>query len=318
MKAVVYSKYGSPDVLRLEEVDKPVPEEGELLLKVRAASVNAYDWRHVRADPFLIRLMGAGLFKPKHRILGADVAGEIEAIGRQVTQFKPGDAVFGEGGYGAFAEYVCVAEKRCVPKPSGLTFEEAAAAPMAALTALQGLRDEGHIRAGQKVLINGASGGVGTFAVQIAKSFDTEVTGACRTTKMDLVRSLGADQVVDYTREDVTRQERRFDLIFDVAAFRPVSEYKRILAPGGRYIVAGGSIARIFQVMFLSLFRAKSMRVVIARVVQQDLLLIAEMMAAGKVKAVIDKRFPLNETAEAFRYFEEGRARGKVVITVGS
>lgn len=317
MKAVVYSKYGSPDVLRLEEVDKPVPKEGELLLKVRAASVNAYDWRHVRADPFLIRLMGAGLFKPKHRILGADVAGEVEAVGREVQRFKPGDAVFGEGGYGAFAEYVCVAEKRCVPKPAGLTFEEAAAAPMAALTALQGLRDEGHIRAGQKVLINGASGGVGTFAVQIAKSFDTEVTGVCRTTKMDLVRSLGADQVVDYSREDVTRQERRFDLIFDVAAFRPVSEYKRVLAPGGRYIVAGGSIARIFQVMFLSLFKAKSMRVVIARVVQQDLLLIAEMMAVGKVKSVIDKRFPLSETAEALRYFEEGQVRGKVVITVG-
>ena len=233
MKAIVYAKYGSPDVLRLEEVEKPVPREDQLLLKVRASSVNAYELRHVRADPFMIRLMGAGLFKPKHRILGADVAGEVEAVGRQVTRFKPGDAVFGEGGYGGYAEYVCVDEKRVVHKPSDLTFEEAAAAPMAALTALQGLRDDGHIRAGQKVLINGASGGVGTFAVQIAKAFETEVTGVCRTSKMDLVRSIGADEVIDYTREDVTRQERRYDLIFDVAAFRPVSEYKRILAPEG-------------------------------------------------------------------------------------
>jgi NADPH:quinone reductase-like Zn-dependent oxidoreductase len=316
MKAIVYSEYGSPDVLRLEEVEKPVPKEDQLLLKVRAASVNAYELRHVRADPFLIRLMGAGLIKPKHRILGADVAGDVEAVGRQVTRFKPGDAVFGEGGYGGYAEYVCIDEKRAVAKPAVLTFEEAAAAPMAALTALQGLRDDGHIRAGQKVLINGASGGVGTFAVQIAKSFDTEVTGVCRTGKMDLVRSIGADRVIDYTREDVTKQERRYDLIFDVAAFRPVSEYKPVLNPGGRYVIAGGSIGRIFQVMFLSRFKAKSMKVTIARVVQEDLLLIAEMMAAGKVRSIIDKRFPLSETAAALRYFEEGQVRGKIVMTV--
>jgi NADPH:quinone reductase-like Zn-dependent oxidoreductase len=316
MKAIVYSKYGSPDVLRLEEAEKPVPKEDQLLLKVRAASVNAYELRHVRADPFMIRLMGAGLFKPKHRILGADVAGDVEAVGRQVTQFKPGDAVFGEGGYGGYAEYVCIDEKRAVAKPAVLTFDEAAAAPMAALTALQGLRDDGHIRAGQKVLINGASGGVGTFAVQIAKTFDTEVTGVCSTAKTDLVRSIGADRVIDYTREDVTKLGRRYDLIFDIAAFRPVSEYKRILNPGGRYVIAGGSIGRIFQVMFLSRFKAKSMKVTIARVVQKDLLLIAEMMAAGKVKSIIDKRFSLNETAAALRYLEEGRARGKVVITV--
>jgi NADPH:quinone reductase-like Zn-dependent oxidoreductase len=316
MKAIVYAKYGSPDVLRLEEVEKPVPKEDQLLLKVWAASVNAYELRHVRADPFLIRLMGAGLIKPKHRILGADVAGEVDEVGRQVTRFKPGDAVFGEGGYGGYAEYVCIDEKRAVAKPAGLTFEEAAAAPMAALTALQGLRDDGHIRAGQKVLINGASGGVGTFAVQIAKAFETEVTGVCRTSKMDLVRSIGADRVIDYTREDVTKLERRYDLIFDVAAFRPVSEYKRVLNPGGRYVIAGGSIRRIFQVMFLSRFGAKSMNVTIARVVQEDLILIAEMMAAGKVKSIIDKRFPLSETAAALRYFEEGQVRGKVVITV--
>jgi NADPH:quinone reductase-like Zn-dependent oxidoreductase len=316
MKAIVYAKYGSPDVLRLEEVEKPVPKEDQLLLKVWAASVNAYELRHVRADPFLIRLMGAGLIKPKHRILGADVAGEVDEVGRQVTRFKPGDAVFGEGGYGGYAEYVCIDEKRAVAKPAGLTFEEAAAAPMAALTALQGLRDDGHIKSGQKVLVNGASGGVGTFAVQIAKAFETEVTGVCRTSKMDLVRSIGADRVIDYTREDVTKLERRYDLIFDVAAFRPVSEYKRVLNPGGRYVIAGGSIRRIFQVMFLSRFGAKSMNVTIARVVQEDLILIAEMMAAGKVKSIIDKRFPLSETASALRYFEEGQVRGKVVITV--
>jgi NADPH:quinone reductase-like Zn-dependent oxidoreductase len=316
MKAIVYSKYGSPDVLRLEEVEKPVPSEDQVLIKVRASSVNAYELRHVRADPFLIRLMGGGLIKPKHRILGADVAGDVEAVGRQVTRFKPGEAVFGEGGYGGYAEYVCIDEKRAVAKPAVLTFEEAAAAPMAALTALQGLRDDGQIKAGQKVLINGASGGVGTFAVQIAKSFDTEVTGVCRTGKMDLVRSIGADRVIDYTREDVTKQERRYDLIFDVAAFRPVSEYKRILNPGGRYVIAGGSIGRIFQVMFLSRFKAKSMKVTIARVVQEDLVLIAEMMAAGKVRSIIDKRFPLSETAAALRYFEEGQVRGKIVVTV--
>jgi NADPH:quinone reductase-like Zn-dependent oxidoreductase len=261
--------------------------------------------------------MGAGFLKPKHKILGADVAGEVEAVGGEVTRFKPGDEVFGEGGYGGFAEYVCVDENRFVPKPADLTFEEAAAAPMAALTALQGLRDEGHIQAGQKVLINGASGGVGTFAVQIAKSFDTEVTGVCSAAKMDLVRSIGADHVVDYAREDVTKSERRYDLIFDVAAFRSVSDYKRILKPGGIYVVAGGSIRRIFQVMLLSKIKAKNMKVVIARVDQKDLLVLAELMTAGKVRPVIDKRYPLSETAEALRYLEEGRARGKVVVTVG-
>ncbi len=316
MKAVVYSHYGPPDVLRLEEVDRPVPKDHQLLIKVRAASINFYDLRHVRADPFLIRLMGAGLIKPKHRILGADFAGEVEAVGRHVAAFKPGDAVFGEGSYGGFAEYVCVDEKRLVAKPAGLAYEEAAAAPMAALTALQGLRDDGRIRPGQQVLINGASGGVGTFAVQIAKAFGTEVTGVCRTTKMDLVRAIGADRVIDYTREDVTRAGRRFDLVFDIAAFRPISDYRRILKPGGFYVIAGGSIRRIFQVMLLSKLGARRRRAVIARVLPEDLLLIAEMMAAGKLKSVIDKRFPLSETAEAFRYFEGGQVRGKVVITM--
>jgi NADPH:quinone reductase-like Zn-dependent oxidoreductase len=316
MKAIVYTKFGPPDVLQLEEVDKPVPKDGEILVKVRAASANAYDWRHLRADPFLIRLMGAGLFKPKHKILGADIAGRVEAVGRKVAQFQPGDEVFGESGYGGFAEYVCVDEYRVIRKPADLTFEEAAAVPMAALTALQSLRDKGRIRAGQQVLINGASGGVGTFAVQIAKAYETEVTGVCGPSKMDLVRSLGADHVLDYTREDVTQNKRRYDLIFDVAAHRSISKYKRILTPGGNYVLAGGSMPRIFQLMLLSMTGAKNMKLMVEKIDQKDLLFMIELMHAGRVKSIIDKRFPLSETAEALRYLEEGHARGKVVITV--
>ncbi len=316
MKAIVYTKFGPPDVLQLQEVEKPGPKDNELLIKVHAASANAYDWRHLRADPFLIRLMGAGLLKPKHKILGADIAGQVEAVGRNVTQFRPGDEVFGEGGYGGFAEYACVAENRFVLKPANLTFEDAAAVPMAALTALQGLRDKGQIQARQKVLINGASGGVGTFAVQIAKSFEAEVTGVCSTTKMDLVRSIGADQGIDYTREDVTKNGRHYDLIFDIAAYRSISEYKRLLSPGGIYVLAGGSMARIFQTMLLSMTGAKNMRIMVAKTDQKDLLFMTELIAEGKVKPIIDKRYPLAETAEALRYLEEGHARGKVVITV--
>jgi NADPH:quinone reductase-like Zn-dependent oxidoreductase len=316
MKAIIYTKFGSPDVLQLKEVGKPVPKDSEILIKVRAASANAYDWRHLRADPFLIRLMGAGLLKPKHKILGADIAGKVEAVGANVKQFRPGDEVFGEGSYGGFAEYACVDENRFVPKPANLTFEEAAALPMAALTALQGLRDKGRIQAGQKVLINGASGGVGTFAVQIAKSYKAEVTGVCSTAKMDLVRSIGADHVIDYTREDVTEGRQQYDLIFDVAAYRSISKYKRILGPGGIYVLAGGSMARIFQLMFMSTTGAKNMRLIVAEINQKDLLFIIELVNAGKVKPIIDRRYPLSETAEALRYLEEGHARGKVVIAV--
>ncbi|MCX6567814.1 MAG: NAD(P)-dependent alcohol dehydrogenase [Candidatus Aminicenantes bacterium] len=316
MKAMVYTRFGPPDVLRLQEVDKPIPKDNEILIKVHAASVNAYDWRHLRADPFLIRFMGAGLLKPKHKILGADIAGQIESVGGDVKQFQPGDEVFGDGGYGGFAEYACVDENRFVLKPADLTFEEAAAVPMAALTALQGFRDKGQIRAGQKVLINGASGGVGTFAVQIAKSFETEVTGVCSTTKMDLVRSIGADHVIDYTQEDVTKNGKLYDLIFDVAAYRSISEYKRILSPGGIYVLAGGSMPRIFQLMLKSMTGAKNMRLVIANANQKDLLFITKLMKMGKVKSIIDKRYPLNETAAALRYLQEGHARGKVVIGV--
>jgi 2-desacetyl-2-hydroxyethyl bacteriochlorophyllide A dehydrogenase len=316
MKAIVYARFGSPDVLRLEDVAKPIPGDREISIKVRAASVNAYDWRHLRADPFFIRFMGAGLFKPRHKILGADIAGEVEAVGRDVKQFKPGDEVFGDGGYGGFAEYVCVAEERFVLKPAALTFEDAAAVPMAALTALQGLRDLGKIQAGQKVLINGASGGVGTFAVQIAKAFGAEVTGVCSATKMDLVRSCGADHVLDYAREDVTEQEQKYDLIFDVAAFRSILKYRRILVSGGNYVLAGGSMARIFQLMFISMTGAKNMKLIVAKVSQKDLLSIVDLISSGKVRPIIDKHYPLSETGEALRYLEDGRARGKVVITV--
>jgi NADPH:quinone reductase-like Zn-dependent oxidoreductase len=297
-------------------VEKPRPKDNEILIKVHAASANAYDWRHLRADPFLIRLMGGGLLKPKHKILGADMAGRVESVGANVKQFQPGDEVFGDGGYGGFAEYACVDENRFVLKPADLTFEEAAAAPMAALTALQGLRDKGLIQAGQKVLINGASGGVGTFAVQIAKSFDTEVTGVCSATKMDLVRSIGADHVIDYTQEDVTKNGKLYDLIFDIAAYRSISEYKRIMSSGGIYVLAGGSMPRIFQLMLKSMTGAKNMRLVVANVNQKDLLFIRELLESGKVKSIIDKRYPLSETAEALRYLEEGHARGKVVIVV--
>ena len=299
-----------------QEVEKPIPKDNEILIKVRAASVNAYDWRHLRADPFFIRLMGAGLLRPKHRILGADIAGQVEAVGRNVTQFRPGDDVFGEGSYGGFAEFVCVDEKRFVLKPANLSFEDAAAVPMAGLTALQGLRDKGRIQAKQKVLINGASGGVGTFAVQIAKSFGAEVTGVCSTAKMDLVRSIGADHVIDYTQEDVTENKQQYDLILDIAAYHSMKKYKRILSSGGIYVLVGGSMARIFQLMVLSMTGVKNMVVMIAKISQADLLFIIKLINGGKVRSIIDRRFPLAETAEALRYLEEGHARGKVVITV--
>jgi len=312
MKAILYTSYGSPSNLHLTEVEKPVPGDNQILIKVHAASVNSYDWRHLRADPFFIRVMVGGLFKPKHRILGADVAGKVEAVGRNVTQFKPGDDVFGEGSYGGFAEYVCVDENRFILKPDNLTFDEAAAVPMAALTALQGLRDKGKIQAKQKVLINGASGGVGTFAVQIARSFGAEVTGVCSTAKMDLVRSLGADNVVDYTQEDVTRNNQKYDLILDTAAHRSISDYKRILNPDGVYVLVGGSISRIFQLMFKSKTGVKNIGTMVASINQKDLLFLAELLKSGKIKSIIDKRFPLADTAKALQYFEEGHTRGKI------
>jgi len=322
MKAVVYTKYGSADVVQLKDVEKPAPRDDEVLVKVMAASANAYDWHFLSADIFLIRLTG-GLLKPKNHRLGADVAGRVEAVGSAVKQFKPGDEVFGEigaWGNGAFAEYVCVPERAFALKPANLSFEQAAAVPMAAITALQGLRDIGQIQPGQKVLINGASGGVGTFAVQIAKSFGAEVTAVCSTDKMEMVRSLGADRVIDYTKEDFTKNDQRYDLILAVNGYHPISAYKRALNPLGIYVMAGGSMAQIFQAMLLgsrmSEKGGRKLGAVVAKIDQKDLGVLKELLEAGKVIPVIDRCYPLSEAAEALRYLGEGHARGKIVITM--
>ena len=319
MKAIVHYNFGSPDVLECEEVQKPTARDDEVLLKVHAASANPADWHTMRADPFFIRLMGDGLLKPKHKILGIDVAGRVEAVGRNVKEFQPGDEVFGASRFGGFAEYVCAREDRLQPKPTGTTFEEAAAVPVAAITALQGLRDKGRIQPGQKVLINGASGGVGTFAVQIAKSFDAEVTGVCSTRNLDMVRSIGADHVIDYTREDFTQNGQRYDLILDAAAYRSVSDYKRILNPKGIYVLIGGSVARLFQVLLLGPWfsmTGKKMGFMMAKMNKKDLVFLKELLEAEKIIPVIDRRYSLSEVAEALRYLEEGHAQGKVIITV--
>ena len=323
MKAIVYEKYGPPDVLQLKEVENPTFNEDEVLVKVQAASVNAYDWHLLTADIFLVRLMGGGLNKPKNTILGADIAGRVEAVGRNVKQFRPGDEVFGDisaNGNGGFGEYVSVPESALALKPANLSFEEAAAVPMAAVTALQGLRDEGQIQPGQKVLIQGASGGVGTFAVQIAKSFGAEVTAVCSTRNLDQARSLGADHVIDYTQEDFTQNEQQYDLILAVNGYHPISAYKRALNPMGIYVMAGGSTAQIFQAILLGSWMSKTggkkMGNVSAKPNQKDLYFIKELLESGKVVPVIDRRYSLHEVPEALRYLGEGHARGKVVITV--
>ena len=320
MKAVVAQSYGPPDVLRLEEVERPAPEDDEVLIEVHAAGVNAADWHLLRADPPLVRLMGFGLLRPKNEILGADVAGLVEAIGSDVTHFSPGDEVFGDlsaCGHGGFAEYVCAPEDALATKPSNLSFEEAAAVPLAAVTALQGLRDEGGIQAGQKVLIVGASGGVGTFAVQIAKAFGAEVTGVCSTSKVDLVRSIGADHVLDYTQEDFA--EGRYDLILDAGAHRSIFDCRRALEPDGTYVQVGGSTGRLFEAMLvgplLSAIDGRTMGNMMTKPDRDDLLAICELVEAGEVTPAIDRRYPLAEVPEAIRYVEDGRARGKVVVT---
>jgi NADPH:quinone reductase-like Zn-dependent oxidoreductase len=324
MKAIVYTKYGSADVLELKEVENPKPKDNEVLIKIHAAGANPADWHLMRAEPFLARLEN-GLLKPKHTRLGADVAGRVEAVGKNVTQFQIGDEVFGElplNSLGSFAEYVCVGEEFLAVKPANLSFEQAAAVPLAAFTALQGLRDKGQIKAGQKVLINGASGGVGTFAVQIAKSFGTEVTGVCSTRNLELVRSIGADFVIDYTKEDFTNSGRHYDLIFDAVGNRSVSDLKRALTPTGIASVAGfTSMSLLFQAMVVGpLVSRKGGKQVglmaTAKANKKDLLFIKELLETGKVKPVIDRCYPLSEVPEAIRYLETGRARGKVVITV--
>lgn len=322
MKAMVYTQYGPPDVLQLKEVEKPTPQANEVLIKIHAASVNAADWHVLKADPFIARF-DAGLFKPKFPILGADIAGVVESIGTGVTQFKPGDAVYGDlsgCGWGGFAEYVAVPENVLALKPTNISFTEAASVPMAALTALQGLRDRGQIRAGQKVLINGASGGVGTFAVQIAKSFGAEVTAVCSTSKLDMVRSIGADHVIDYTKEDFTRNGQQYDLILAANGYHSLFAYKRALAPNGIYVMTGGTLSQIFQAMLLgslvSKFGNKKLYGLLARPDPTDLAYMKDLIEAGKVIPVIDRCYPLAETAEAIRYVDAGHARGKVVISM--
>lgn len=320
MRAVLHTKYGPPDVLRLEDIPKPIPTDDEVLVRVHAASLNAVDWHILRAKPFPIRLMGMGLLRPKHKVLGADIAGQVEAVGKNVMQFKQGDNVFGElsgCGWGAFAEYVCVPENVIASKPADISFEEAAATPLAAVTALQGLRDKGQIRTGKRVLIHGASGGVGTFAVQIAKAFGCEVTAVCSASKMNMVRSIGADHAIDYTKEDFTRSGQQYDLILAVNGYRSLFDYRRALSPKGIYVMAGGSGAQMFQALLgplISRPAGKKMRSVGMKSNKKDLIFIKDLLESGKVVPVIDRRYPLNETAEAIRYLEEGHALGKVVI----
>ncbi len=319
MKAIVYTKYGPPDVLELKKVEKPTPKDNEVLIKIHAASVNPLDWHFLRGTPFFIRLM-SGLLKPKHKILGVDIAGRVEAVGKNVKQFQPGDEVFGASKLGAFAEYVCVTENSLVLKPANISFEEAAAVFVAAVTALQGLRDKGQIQPGQKVLIDGASGGVGTFAVQIAKSFGAKVTGVCSTRNLDMARSIGAGQVIDYTQEDFTQNGQRYDLILAANGYHSISDYKRALSPKGIYVMTGGGGAQILQAMFLgpwiSMTGSKKMGNLMAKLNKKDLVFLKELLETGKVVPVIDRRYPLRETAEAIRYLEEGHAQGKVVLTV--
>ncbi len=318
MKAIVYTEYGSPDVLQLKDVAKPTPKENEVLVKIHAASANPADWHLMRAEPFLARLAN-GLLKPKNTRLGADVAGRVEAVGKNATQFQVGDDLFGElplDALGSFAEYICAPEELLALKPAKLTFEQAAAVPLAAFTALQGLRDKGKIQPGQKVLINGASGGVGTFAVQIAKALGAaEVTGVCSTRNLELVRSIGADQVIDYTQTDFTRTGQRYDLIFDAVGNRSVADLGHALTPNGICSVAGfTSMSRLFQIMLLGGKKIGMMET--AKANKKDLLVIKELLETGKVVPVIDRTYPLSEVPEAIRYLEAGRARGKVVITV--
>jgi NADPH:quinone reductase-like Zn-dependent oxidoreductase len=322
MKAIVWTQYGPPEVLQFKEVEKPVPKDNEVLVKVQAVSVNTLDL--AMRGPFLARIITGGLLKPKDQRLGVDLAGRIEAVGSTVTQFQPGDEVFGRG-LGAFAEYACAREDAVVLKPANLSFDAAAAVPVAALTALQGLRDTGQIQPGQKVLIHGASGGVGTFAVQIAKAFGAEVTAVCSMRNVDLVRSMGADQVIDYTQEDCTRNGQRYDLILAVNGYQPILAYRRALRPEGVYVLVGGSKAHVYQALLQALLlgpvisrtgRQKMGFMGITKPNQKDLGFVKELLEACKVVPVIERRYPLRETAEALRYLEEGHARGKVVITV--
>lgn len=321
MKAIFRTTYGSADILELREIDKPVPKDDELLLKVHAASVNPLDWHILRGEPFLVRLMGFGLLKPKHQILGADMAGRVEAIGKNVTQFKVGDEVFGSS-MGGFAEYACIRESQAAAKPATMTFEQAAAVPVAGLTALQALRDHGRIQEGQQVLINGGSGGVGTFAVQIAKALGAHVTGVCSGKNVEMVRSIGADHVIDYTKEDFWVSGKQYDLIIDNAAYYSIRKPLRVLKATGAYVGVGGSssTASVLQSLIVNpiIAKMKGRRVVsfMANVNQADLVFLKELLDTGKVVPVIERKYSLTETPQAIRYVEGGHTRGKVVISV--
>ena len=322
MKAIVCTRYGPPGALQFADVAMPVPKDDEVLIGIRAASVNPIDWHYMRGTPYALRLQ-AGLRRPNSTRLGIDVAGRLEAVGRDVTQLRPGDEVFGAC-RGAFAEYACASQRTVVPKPANITFEQAAAAPVAASSALQGLRDKGQIRRGQRVLINGAAGGVGTFAVQIARAFGADVTGVCSTRNLDMVRSIGAHRVVDYTEEDFTGGGQRYDLILDSVGNHPLSECRRALAAGGTLVLVGapnkgrllGPLARMLKAVALSWFVSQKLLPFLARLNKDDLMAIRELLETGKVAPVIDRSYPLSGVPEAIRYLEEGHARGKVVITM--
>ncbi len=320
MKAFVYTQYGSPDVLQFTDIPKPTPTDDEVLIEVYAASVNPLDLHLMQGKPFIVRLMAGGLVKPKHQILGSDISGRVEAVGRHVTQLHPGDKVIAANGVGGFAEYACATEGRLTLKPANLSFELAAAVPVAAITALQGLRDKGQIQPGHKVLVDGASGGVGTFAVQIAKSFGAEVTAVCSTRNVDTAQSLGADHVIDYTQDDFTRSGQRYDLIFAANAYHSIFDYRRALSQEGIYVMAGGGSVPMLEAILLgpllSLIGGKKMCFVGAKVNKTDLILLKDLLEAGRVVPVVDRRYPFSALPDALRYLEEGHARGKVVIAV--
>ena len=321
MKAIVYTKYGSPDVLQLKDVENPVPRDNELLIRVHAVSVNSWDWDLLTGKPYIYRLF-FGLFKPKYKIIGSDVAGIVEAVGKNVKQFKPGDEVFGDlcqCGWGGFAEYVCARENAIALKPESMTFEEAASIPQAAIMALQGIRDKRKIQSGQKVLINGSGGGVGTFAIQMAKAYGAEVTGVDNNAKLDMMRSIGADYVIDYTQEDFTKNGQYYDLIIDVVANRSIFDYKRALNPEGIYILIGGTVASIFQVLLLGPLISKTSNKklgILGHKPNKDMEFIKELYETGKIKPVIDKIYTLNEVPEALQDLGNGNVQGKAIITV--
>lgn len=320
MKAIIYTEYGPPDVLRIEEVEKPIPNENQVLIKVHAASVNAQDYRVRKGRPFLARPVIGGIRKPKNTRIGSDFAGQVEAVGENVKQFQPGDEVFGCRN-GAFAEYVCAREGVLALKPANISCEQAAAVPVAALTALQGIRYAGGIQPGQTVLIQGASGGVGTFAVQIAKAFGAEVTAVCSTKNLDMARSIGAEHVIDYTREDFTRNPQRYDLILAVNGYHSLFAYQRALSPQGIYVCAGGTLTQFLQAMLLGSLMSKNGgkkmgSMGITKVKQEDLVFLARLLEEGKIAPVIDRICPLSEIVEAFRYVEEKHAQGKVVVEI--